>query len=57
MRFGRKNLPLAYAASNDANDLVVFAARLSALIAILQADHAPAHQYAIYRRFDSEALG
>jgi hypothetical protein len=36
--------------------LIILTPRLSALIAALQADHDPAHQHEIYRRFDSEVL-
>src|SRR5438270_9264867 len=45
-----------YTAGDEARYLIVLTPRLSALIAALQADHDPAHQHEIYRRFDSEAL-
>jgi uncharacterized cupin superfamily protein len=45
-----------YVAGNDARYLIVLTPRLSALIATLQADRAPAHQHEIYQRFDSELL-
>ena len=45
-----------YTAGDDARYLIVLTPRLSALIAALQADHDPAHQHEIYRRFDSELL-
>ena len=45
-----------YTAGADARYLIVLPPRLSALIASLQADHDPAHQHEIYRRFDSELL-
>jgi quercetin dioxygenase-like cupin family protein len=45
-----------YTAGNGAHYLIVLTPRLSALIAALQADHDPAHQHEIYRRFDSELL-
>ncbi len=40
----------------NARYLIVLTPRLSALIAALQADRDPAHQYEIYRRFDSDLL-
>ena len=49
-------VPHTYAAGDDARYLIVLTPRLSALIAALQADHDPAHQHEIYRRFDSEVL-
>jgi quercetin dioxygenase-like cupin family protein len=45
-----------YAASPDSRYLIVLTPRLRALIAELQTDRDPAHQYDIYRRFDSELL-
>jgi len=45
-----------YTAGPGARYLIVLTPRLSALIAALQADRAPAHQCDIYRRFDSELL-
>jgi quercetin dioxygenase-like cupin family protein len=45
-----------YTAGENARYLIVLTPRLSALIAALQADHDPAHQREIYRRFDSELL-
>ena len=45
-----------YTAAKGARYLIVLTPRLSALIAALQADHDPAHQLEIYRRFDSEVL-
>lgn len=45
-----------YSAGDGARYLIILTPRLSALIAALQADHDPAHQHEIYRRFDSEVL-
>lgn len=45
-----------YSAGEGARYLIILTPRLSALIAALQADHDPAHQHEIYRRFDSEVL-
>jgi len=49
-------VPHTYSAAGGARYLIVLTPRLSALIAALQADREPAHQSAIYRRFDSELL-
>lgn len=45
-----------YSAGEGARYLIILTPRLSALIAALHADHDPAHQHEIYRRFDSEVL-
>jgi len=45
-----------YTAGNDARYLIVLTQRLRNLIASLQADRDPAHQHAIYQRFDSQLL-
>ena len=45
-----------YTAGDDARYLIVLTPRLSSLIAALQAEHDPARQREIYRRFDSELL-
>jgi quercetin dioxygenase-like cupin family protein len=45
-----------YTAGEGARYLIVLTPRLSALISALQADRDPAHQYDIYRRFDSQML-
>ena len=43
----------AYTATDEARYLIILTPRLSALIQALHADREPAHQEAIYRRFDS----
>lgn len=45
-----------YSAGEGARYLIILTPRLGALIAALQADHDPARQHEIYRRFDSEVL-
>jgi len=45
-----------YTAGSGARYLIILTPRLSALIEALQADREPAHQSAIYQRFDSELL-
>jgi quercetin dioxygenase-like cupin family protein len=45
-----------YTAGAGARYLIILTPRISNLISTLQADRDPAHQHAIYRRFDSELL-
>ena len=45
-----------YSAGAGARYLIVLTPRIKALISALQSDRDPAHQHAIYRRFDSELL-
>jgi hypothetical protein len=53
----RAGIAHTYASGANARYLIILTPRLSALIAALQADHDPAHQREIYKRFDSELLG
>lgn len=48
--------PHTYTAGPGSRYLIVLTPRLRALIAELQSDRDPAHQYEIYKRFDSELL-
>jgi quercetin dioxygenase-like cupin family protein len=48
--------PHTYTVGADARYLIVLTPRIAALISALQADHDPAHQHDIYRRFNSEVL-
>ena len=45
-----------YTAAGDARYLIILTPRLSALIAVLQADRDQTHQSEIYQRFNSELL-
>lgn len=54
--FAPAGIAHTYSAGDGARYLIILTPRLSALIAALQADHDPAHQHEIYRRFDSEVL-
>jgi hypothetical protein len=49
-------LPHTYSAGAGARYLIILTPRLNSLIAALQADRDPAHQYEIYGRFCSELL-
>ena len=54
--FVPSGVPHTYSAGAGARYLIILTPRLSSLIAALQADRDPAHQYEIYGRFCSELL-